>query len=170
MLTARSQSDTRLLSHFYKAKSKPSPPSATPAKLPRCFGAAFSVCNVMVDCVGEGPETTVVVARTAEEDDPTVAITAAVVCVSVAVAVGVSVAVSVAVVVSVTVVATVVLSVVASVVVMAAESMVLVCELAVSTGGAVVVSATGGGMTLRVTVAPHSARGVPLGQQPASVQ
>ncbi len=36
-------------------------------------------------------------------------------------------------------------------------------------GGVVDVSA-GGGITDREIVAPHSARGVPLGQQPASVQ
>jgi hypothetical protein len=31
-------------------------------------------------------------------------------------------------------------------------------------------SGPGGAMTLRVMVAPHSSSGVPLGQQPASVQ
>ena len=42
-------------------------------------------------------------------------------------------------------------------------------ELEVSTGATVGVW-IGGGMTLRVIVAPHWAKGVPLGQQPALVQ
>lgn len=36
--------------------------------------------------------------------------------------------------------------------------------------GAGVGSVAGGGMTFRLSVAPHSSRGVPVGQQPASVQ
>lgn len=43
-----------------------------------------------------------------------------------------------------------------------------VVEVAVGTGASVV--AAGGGITLREIVAPHSERGVSLGQHPASVQ
>lgn len=44
----------------------------------------------------------------------------------------------------------------------------LVVGVAVGTGASVV--AAGGGITLKEIVAPQSARGVPFGQHPASVQ
>jgi hypothetical protein len=56
------------------------------------------------------------------------------------------------------------------------ESLVEVDEVViVAPGRANVVAAAlavsaGGGMMLKLTVAPHSAREVPMGQQPASVQ
>ena len=47
---------------------------------------------------------------------------------------------------------------------------VLVVGAAVLDDGGVVAVVTGGGMTLKLMVAPQSAREVPSGQQPASVQ